>query len=88
MEALKLLSTTIVLTLLIWIGADEWLTVTATFSPPEYVIVDQTDYLEFDLFAHVTINDGEDTTMQFRFDDNTIAIDDQMGVRNLGLHRE
>ncbi|MCH8235390.1 MAG: hypothetical protein IIC29_04610 [Chloroflexi bacterium] len=67
---------------------NDWLTVTATFSPPEYVIVDQTDYLEFDLFAHVTINDGEDTTMQFRFDDNTIAIDDQMGVRNLGLHRE
>jgi hypothetical protein len=65
-----------------------WLTVTATYTPSEDVIVDQSDYLEFALFAHVTINDGADTNMEFSFDDNTAERSDQTGVTNLGLYRE
>ena len=66
----------------------EWTTVTATFTPSEYTVVDQTDYLEFNVFAEVTWNEGSTASLEFRFDDNTISLDDQMGVRNLGLHRE
>lgn len=67
---------------------NEWLTVTATYTPTEYVVVDQSDYLEFQVHTHVTINEGADTTMQFMWDDNTIAEQDQLGVRGVGLYRE
>jgi hypothetical protein len=67
---------------------NDWLTVTATYSPAEYVIVDQSDYLEFVLFAHVTMNVGADTTMQFSLDDNTSPLADQTGVTNFGIYRE
>jgi len=67
---------------------NEWATITATYTPPAYVIVDQTDYLEFNIFAEVTFNDGEDTTMQFMFDDNTVAPDEQAGIENVGFFRK
>ncbi|MCH7642263.1 MAG: hypothetical protein IIC30_03190, partial [Chloroflexi bacterium] len=66
---------------------DGWVTVTATFTPGEYVIVDQTDYLEFVLYADITLNDSN-ATVEFRIDDNTIRVVEQTGVRNLGLFRE
>ncbi|MDP6821975.1 MAG: hypothetical protein QF554_01630 [Dehalococcoidia bacterium] len=66
---------------------DGWVTVTGTWTPSEYAIVDQTDYLELKIYADVTSNNNV-ATGQFRIDDNTVEVADQTGVSNLGLYRE
>ena len=65
---------------------NDWITATGTFTPGEYVIVDQTDYLELDLFAEVTVNDTS-ASVQFRIDDNTLDPGDRTGVENVGFNR-
>ncbi|MEE8363918.1 MAG: hypothetical protein V3S18_07605, partial [Dehalococcoidia bacterium] len=70
------------------IAGNIWLTATATFTPAEYAVVDPTDYLEIDLFAHVTRNDGGSATLYFRLDDSTAALTQQTGIGNVALRRE
>ena len=65
-----------------------WTTVTGTWTPSEYVIVDPSDYLEISLFADVTRNDGTRAPVWFLIDDNTVANADQTGIDNLGIYRE
>ena len=66
---------------------NDWITLTGFWTPTEYVVVDQTDYLEVKIYAEVTLNSNS-ASGQFRFDDNTVEDSDQMGVRNLGLTRD
>jgi hypothetical protein len=59
----------------------DWQTFTATFPFAEYTVVDNTDYLEIDLFANATANlSGEDVTVDFRIDDPTLPLADQARV--------
>ena len=59
----------------------DWQTFTATFPFDEYTVVDNTDYLEIDLFAHATTNlSGESVTVDFRIDDPALALSDQPRV--------
>jgi hypothetical protein len=54
-----------------------WATYTgADYSFAEYTIVDQTDYLEIDYYAHVTVSKTGRSTY-LRIDDNTLALADQ-----------
>jgi len=60
------------------ITSTSWQTFTATFSFSEYTVVDSTDYLEIDLFAHATTNTSVDSiSVDFRLDDNTLSAADQ-----------
>ncbi|MEE8363077.1 MAG: hypothetical protein V3S18_03295, partial [Dehalococcoidia bacterium] len=65
-----------------------WLTETVTFATSEYTIVDPTDYLEIDLFAHITRNNGGSAILYFRLDDSTAALTQQTGIGNAALRRE
>lgn len=59
----------------------DWQTFIATFPFAEYTVVDNTDYLEIDLFAHATTNlSGENVTVDFRIDDPTLPLADQPRV--------
>ncbi|MBI4219448.1 MAG: hypothetical protein HY682_04830 [Chloroflexi bacterium] len=71
------------------IADPQWHTKTVTYRVPEYVIIDPTDYLEIDFFAHVTQNDtGELTIVDFRFDDNSLGLNDRTSISNVGFYRE
>ena len=60
------------------ITGTDWQTYTATFAFAGYTVVDQTDYLEIDLFAEATSNASEETlSVDFRFDDPTLTTLDQ-----------
>jgi hypothetical protein len=62
---------------------------TATTTLSEYVVVDQTDYLEIDLYAHVTTNnDPLAAITYFRIDDNALLPSDRTRGSNVGLYRE
>ena len=66
------------------ITADTWQTFTATYTFPGYTVVDQTDYLEIDLFAEATANISEEiVSVDFRIDDPSLAVADQMKVREV-----
>ena len=61
-------------------GSD-WQTLTATYTFATYTVVDQTDYLEIDLFAEATNNiAGVSTTVDFRIDDPVLASADQTRI--------
>ena len=63
---------------------DTWQTFTVTFAMPAYTVVAETDYLEIDIFAHAVTNvSGEVVSVEFRLDDPTLAIADQMGAREV-----
>ena len=63
---------------------DTWQTFTVTFAMPAYTVVAETDYLEIDIFAHAVTNvSGEAVSLDFRLDDPTLAIADQMGAREV-----
>ena len=63
------------------ITSETWQTMTVTYAFPGYTIVDPTDYLEIDIFAESTSNDSTETvSVEFRIDDPTLALADQMGV--------
>ena len=57
-----------------------WQTYTASHVFPGYTVVDQTDYLEIDLFAEsVTNGFTQNVTLDFRIDDAIYPISDQTG---------
>jgi len=58
-----------------------WSTLTGTYSSPTYTVVDDTDYLEIDLFAEATTNtSGQIVSIDFRIDDPTLAIIDRARI--------
>ncbi len=59
-----------------------------TFTPTEYTVVDQTDYLEINLFGHVTRNDGGAASVDFRVFDISLPPADRMAIDNVALLRE
>ena len=63
------------------VTSSSWQTFTAAYSFSEYTVVDPSDYLEIDLFAHATANtSGEDVSVDFRIDDNTLPAADQTRI--------
>lgn len=59
-----------------------WTTLTSTYSFPGYTVVDDTDYLEIDLFADATANNSSDSvTVDFRIDDSSLGAPDQTRIR-------
>jgi len=59
-----------------------WQTFTGTYGFPGYTVVDDTDYLEFALFAEVTANTSDPSVaVDFRMDDSTLAVADQTRVQ-------
>jgi hypothetical protein len=70
------------------IAANGWVTVTSTFTPAEYTIVDQTDYLEIDLFAHITGTETESTVLKFMLDDKIVDLSDWTHIENVALIRD
>ena len=66
------------------ITSDLWQTQTITFAFPAYTVVDDTDYLEIDLFADSTTNDSaEPVSLEFRIDDPSLPIADQMRAKEI-----
>ena len=61
-----------------------WRSFTATYSFPGYTVVDQTDYLEIDLFAEATSNTfTEDVFVDFRIDDPSLPEADQTRIKEV-----
>ena len=61
---------------------DDWQSVTGSYAFPGYTVVDQTDFLEIDLFADVTNNLSEQSaSLDFRIDDPNVAGEEQTRVR-------
>jgi hypothetical protein len=59
-----------------------WQTATAVYYFPGYTVVDDTDYLEIDLFANATSNTTSTTmALSFSIDDSSLAIADQSRIR-------
>ena len=59
-----------------------WQTVTAVYYFQGYTVVDDTDYLEIDLFAHATSNVTSTTmALSFSLDDSSLAVADQSRIR-------
>lgn len=59
-----------------------WQTVSAVYYLPGYTIVDDTDYLEIDLFADSTNNTATSTVaLSFNLDDSSLAVADQGRIR-------
>ena len=63
------------------INSTDWQTYTATLPFSLYTTVDETDYLEIDLFVESTLNDSQESvSVEFRIDDRHLAQADQMAV--------
>jgi dipeptidyl aminopeptidase/acylaminoacyl peptidase len=59
-----------------------WQTVSAVYYFPGYTVVDDTDYLEIDLFAEATRNvTSTAMALSFRIDDSSLAVADQSRIR-------
>ena len=59
-----------------------WQSFTGTYAFPGYTVVDQTDYLEIDLFAEATSNSTwESVSVDFRIDDGSLPAANQMRFR-------
>ena len=69
------------------ITATGWQTKTATFTPARYNIVDQTDYLQIDLFADVTGSESSSTQLKFMLDDKTVDLTNWTHIRNIAFLR-
>jgi hypothetical protein len=65
-----------------------WVTLTGTFAPAEYTIIDQTDYLEIDLYGHFTGNQSSSTILKYMLDDKSVAISNWTHTENIGLLRD
>lgn len=63
-------------------------TLTGTFAPAEYTIIDQTDYLEIDLYGHFTGNQSSSTILKYMLDDKSVAISNWTHIENIGLLRD
>jgi hypothetical protein len=61
-----------------------WATYSGTYSFPGYTVVDQTDYLEIDFYANVTVKKAGQSAY-LRIDDNTLALTDQTRVEGVSL---
>jgi hypothetical protein len=60
---------------------EAWQTSTATYSFSEYTVVDDTDYLEVDLYADADTNTtGESVSLDFRLDDNSLSTENQTRI--------
>lgn len=60
---------------------EAWQTFTATYSFSEYTVVDDTDYLEVDLYADADTNTtGESVSLDFRLDDNSLSTENQTRI--------
>jgi len=70
------------------IAATGWVTKTSTFTPGEYTIIDQTDYLEIDLYAHITGNETESTVLKFMLDDKTVDLINWTHIENIALIKD
>ena len=66
----------------------DWTTKTANFTPPDYTIIDPTDYLEIDLYAHITRNPAGCATLEFLIDDNTLLSSEQTSVSGIAMFRD
>lgn len=62
------------------ISGNKWTSLTATYSFPGYTVVNQTDYLEIDLFADATAV-TKNSDAEFRIDDIGLLADEQTRVR-------
>ena len=63
------------------ITGTDWQTYAATLPFSAYTTVDNTDYLEIDLFVESTLNDSQESvTIEFRIDDPDLAQIDQASV--------
>ena len=63
------------------ITSKDWQNFSGTYAFPGYTVVDQTDYLEIDLFAEATSNTSEESlTIDFRIDDPAFPIVSQTRV--------
>ena len=63
------------------ITSTDWQTFTATLAFSAYTTVENTDYLEIDLFAESTLNNSSESFLvEFRIDDPNLAQADQMAV--------
>ena len=51
-----------------------WVILTGTFTPAEYTRVDETDYLEIDLYAHITGNESNSTILKYMLNDKTVPL--------------
>jgi len=67
------------------ITGTDWQTFTVTVAFPAYTVVDQTDYLEIDLFAETTNNiSAETVSVEFRIDDPALSpLADQMRAKEV-----
>ena len=70
------------------VAANGWVTLTGTFTPAEYTIVDQTDYLEIDLYARITGIEADPNILTFMLDDKTVAPSNWTHIENIGLLRD
>jgi hypothetical protein len=69
------------------VAASGWQTKTATFTPAHYDVVDQSDYLQIDLFADVTGNESNPTLLKFRLDDKAVDLTNWTHVENMAFLR-
>ena len=67
--------------------AGQWVTKSATYAFPEYVIVDDTDYLEIDYYGSVDVKGpGDDIGyIEVTVDDNTLAETDQTRIEGISF---
>jgi hypothetical protein len=64
------------------ITGTDWTTLTATYAFPGYAVVDDSDYLEIDLFPDATANSSSDSvSVDFRIDDSSLGVTDQIRVQ-------
>jgi hypothetical protein len=71
------------------ITGPDWVTMSATTTISEYTVVDPTDYLEIDIFAHVTRNDDPASAITyFRIDDSALVPSDRARISGVGLYRD
>ena len=65
-----------------------WVILTGTFTPAEYTSVDETDYLEIDLYAHITGNESNSTILKYMPNDKTVPLSNWTHIENIGLLRD
>jgi len=66
------------------LNRDTYTTVSATYVWNSYTVVDDTDYLEVDYYAHVTSSQSG-RNVYLRVDDSSLAITDQTRITNLSF---
>ncbi|NQW16895.1 MAG: hypothetical protein HQ478_05350 [Chloroflexi bacterium] len=70
------------------IPASGWMTVTGTFTPSGYDIVNQTDYLEINVYEDVTAQEARPTVMKLMLDDKTVDLINWTHIENITFLRD